>query len=380
MEEAITYLDNASTTRVCPEAVKAVTHAMESGYGNPSSLHRMGAEAARTLSQARESVAALLGCESECVCFTSGGSEANNLAIFGAATARRERHAVVTAAEHSSVSGAMKRLSETGWEVTFVSPEPDGSLDAQKLAAAVRPDTGLVSMMLVNNETGAVFPVEEAARRARKTAPRALIHCDGVQALGKLPLKAGRLPVDLISVSGHKICGPKGVGALYIRRGARIAPLIYGGGQEKGLRAGTEDIPMIAGFGAACQRLAGREKENLARAGALWACLREKLEAIPQVRLISPSGGSPYIMNFSVPGYRGETMLHFLESRDVFVSSGSACSRGAASPVLTAMGLPKKVVEGALRASFIYDSTEEDVDRMVSVLLEGIEQVAHTKP
>lgn len=377
MEETITYLDNASTTRVCPEAVRAVTEAMERDYGNPSSLHRMGAAAARTLSRARENVAALLGCESESVYFTSGGSEANNMAIFGAAGARRDRHAVVTAAEHSSVSGAMKRLAESGWQVDFVAPEADGTLDVEKFSAAVRPDTALVSMMLVNNETGAIFPVEEAARRAKLTAPRALIHCDGVQALGKLPLKAGRMPVDLMSVSGHKICGPKGVGALYIRRGAHIAPLICGGGQEKGMRAGTEDIPMIAGFGAACARLAGRERENLSRMKELWDYLRARLAELPQTRVLSPQGGSPYILNVSLPGYRGETMLHFLESRGVFVSSGSACSRGAASPVLTAMGLPKKTVDGALRVSFIYDSSREDADRLVDALREGIQQVAH---
>lgn len=375
--EEISYLDNASTTRVCPEAVEAVVEAMERGYGNPSSLHGMGASAARTMAEARERVAALLGCESESICFTSGGSEANNMAIFGAAGVRRERHAVVTAAEHSSVSGAMKRLGEQGWEITSVPPEPDGGLDPEKLLAAVRPDTALISMMLVNNETGAVFPVETAARRARAIAPRALIHCDGVQALGKLPLKAARLGVDLMSVSSHKICGPKGAGALYIRRGARIAPLIYGGGQEKGLRAGTEDLPMIAGFGAACHRLTGQIQKNHDRMLALWTLLREELEQIPEARILSPEGGSPYILNFSVPGYRGETMLHFLESRGIFVSSGSACSKGAASPVLTAMGLPKKVVDGALRASFIYDTEEKDVRRLAEALKEGIAKVAH---
>lgn len=375
--EEISYLDNASTTRVCPEAVAAAVEAMERGYGNPSSLHGMGAQAARTMAEAREKVAALLGCESESVCFTSGGSEANNMAVFGAAGVRRERHAVVTAAEHSSVAGAMKRLGEQGWEITAVAPEAGGTLDPEKMLAALRPDTALISMMLVNNETGAVFPVEEIARRAKAIAPRALIHCDGVQALGKLPLKAARMGVDLMSVSSHKICGPKGAGALYIRRGARIAPLIYGGGQEKGLRAGTEDLPMIAGFGAACGRLAGCVPKNYDRALALWKLLREELAGISQARILSPENGSPYIMNFSVPGYRGETMLHFLESRGVFVSSGSACSKGAASPVLTAMGLPKKIVEGALRVSLIYDTEERDIRRLAGALREGIEKVAH---
>lgn len=375
--KGISYLDNASTTKVCPEAVAAVVDAMERGYGNPSSLHRLGAEAARTLARARERVAGLMGCDPGCVYFTSGGSEANNTAVFGAA-GRRKGHAVATAAEHSSVSGAMKRLLEWGWDVTFVPPEADGSLDAGKLADAVRPDTALVSVMMVNNETGAVFPVEEAARRVKRAAPRALFHCDGVQALGKLPLKAGRSEIDLMSVSSHKIQGPKGVGALYVRRGVHIAPLICGGGQEKGLRAGTEDLPMIAGFGAACGALEGRVEEAGLRARALWKALRDRLEAIPGVVILSTEAGSPYILNFSAPGYRGETMLHFLESRDVFVSSGSACSRGAASPVLTAMGLPKRTVDGALRASLIYDTEEEDIIRLAAALAEGMEKVAHT--
>lgn len=380
MEDTISYLDNASTTRVCPAAVKAVLDAMERSYGNPSSLHRMGVEAARILAGARENTASLLGCENECVFFTSGGSESNNMAILGAAGNRREGHAVVTAAEHSSVAGAMRRLEELGWEVTAVAPETDGTLCLEKVAAAIRPSTSLVSMMLVNNETGAIFPVEEAASRAKAVAPRALIHCDGVQALGKLPLKVARTKIDLMSVSSHKICGPKGVGALYIRRGVHIAPLIYGGGQEKGMRAGTEDVPMIAGFGAACGQLSGRVQENLARARELWDYLCGKLEAFPQIRILSPKGGSPYIMNFTIPGYRGETMLHFLESRGVFVSSGSACSKGAASPVLLSMSLPKKMVEGALRVSLIYDTKREDIDRLAGALTEGIEQVAHTGP
>lgn len=373
----ISYLDNASTTKVCPEAVAAVVAAMERGYGNPSSLHRLGAEAARTLALARESVAGLLGCESECVYFTSGGSEANNMAVFGAA-GKRKGHAVTTAVEHSSVSGAMKRLAESGWDVTFVAPESDGTLNLEKITAAVGPDTALVSVMMVNNETGAVFPVEEAARRVKRIAPRALFHCDGVQAFGKLPLKAGRSGIDLMSVSSHKIRGPKGAGALYVRRGVHIMPLICGGGQEKGMRAGTEDLPMIAGFAAACQTLEGRVEELGVRARTLWNDLRDKLQAIPGVEILSPENGSPYILNFSLPGYRGETMLHFLETRDVFVSSGSACSKGAASPVLTAMGLPKRTVEGALRASFIYDTDAEAALRLADALIEGMEKVAHT--
>ena len=235
MEEKTAYLDNAATTRACPAAVEAAARMMRDCFGNPSSLHAMGLASAREMAAAREAVAALLGCQAECVTFTSGGSEANNLAVFGgaAARARRGKKLVTTAAEHSSVSEAMRRLESEGWEVAYVKPGPDGKLDAGAFADAVDERTALVSMMLVNNETGAIFPVAEAAKRIRRKNPETLIHCDGVQAFGKLPLRVSRMEVDLMSVSGHKICGPKGSGALYIRRGVRVLPQICGGGQER---------------------------------------------------------------------------------------------------------------------------------------------------
>ena len=271
----------------------------------------------------------------------------------------------------------MKRLEETGWTVAWVRPGPSGGIDPQEVADAVDGETTLVSMMMVNNETGARFPVERAAQLIRAKNPQTLIHCDGVQAFGKLPLKVARTEIDLMSVSGHKICAPKGSGALYIRRGVRILPLIYGGGQERGLRSGTESLPMIAAFGAACGQLAGQVQKNLAHAQELKAHLLKRVEQIPGVQVNSPDDGSPYIINLSVPGYRSETMLHFLESRGVYVSSGSACSKGASSPVLAAMGLPPAVVDSALRVSLIYDTTPGQIDRFADALEEGIASVAH---
>lgn len=379
MEGKQAYLDNAATTRVCEAAADAATTMMRECFGNPSSLHTMGAASARELTRAREAVAALMGCESECVCFTSGGSEANNLAIFGAAQAkaRRGKKLVTTAAEHSSVIGAMKRLEETGWTVTYIKPDKSGNIDPQAVADAVDGETTLVSMMMVNNETGAIFPVEQAARLIRAKNPQTLIHCDAVQAFGKQLIKFSRMEIDLASVSGHKICAPKGVGALYIRRGVRILPQICGGGQERGMRSGTENLPMIAAMGAACGELQGKVQERFAHVRELQDALVRKLEEIDGVCINSQGNASPYIMNFSVPGYRSETMLHFLESRGVFVSSGSACSKGATSPVLTAMGLSHAVIDSALRISLIYDSTQEEIDRLVSALLEGIASVAH---
>ena len=371
MEETIAYLDNAATTRPCPEAVQAVMEAMERGYGNPSSLHRLGAAAARAIAGARESAAALLGCKSECVYFTSGGSESNNMALLGAANARRERHIVTTAVEHSSVSGPLQWLESQGWEVTSIPPGPNGELDAGRILGAVRPDTAFISM----NSRG--FPVEEIARKGKRAFPRLLIHCDGVQAFGKLPLRLSHTEIDLFSASGHKIQGPKGSGLLYIRQGLHIAPFIRGGGQEKGMRSGTENVPMIAGFGAACQKLLNRVQGNYTAVRDLRDLLWQKLLTVPQVQVLSPEKGSPYILNFSIPGYRGETMLHYLESKNIFVSSGSACSKGAASPVLSAMGLPKPVIDGALRVSFIYNTSREEVERLVPALTQGLESIAH---
>lgn len=377
MEHKLAYLDNAATTRVCPAAIQAATRLMKECYGNPSSLHTMGVASSRELSKAREEVALALGCQSESVYFTSGGTESNNLAIFGGTQAkiRRGKKLIVTSAEHSSVEGAAKRLEETGWEVTYISPDSTGLVDAQAVADAVDEHTALVSMMYVNNETGAIFPIERAAKLIRAKNPETLIHCDGVQAFGKLPFRVSKMEIDLMSVSGHKICGPKGVGALYIRRGVRILPLVYGGSQEKGIRSGTESLPMIAAFAAACREL--KVADDFEKIQKLHDYLVEKLEEIPGVCINSPKNSSPYILNISVPGYRSEIMLHFLESRGVYVSSGSACSKGALSHVLRSMGLSPSLVDSALRISLIYDTRTKQLDQLIKGLKEGMEQLAH---
>ena len=253
----IAYLDNSATTRVCPQAAEKALQMMTACYGNPSSLHSLGAAAERELNAARQKVARLLGCRPQEVIFTSGGTESNNLAVLGAAQAkiRAGRHIVTTAVEHASVAAACSELERQGWEVTRLVPDPGAALTAQQVAAACRPDTVLVSVMMVNNETGARFPVDRIVPAVRRAAPGALIHCDAVQAAGKLPLNAARLGLDLMTVSAHKIHGPKGSGALYIRKGARILPRSFGGGQENGLRPGTEALPLHAAFGAAAEAL-----------------------------------------------------------------------------------------------------------------------------
>ncbi|HJD22943.1 MAG TPA: cysteine desulfurase [Firmicutes bacterium] len=365
----IAYLDNSATTRVCPQAAEKALEMMTSCFGNPSSLHSLGAAAERELDAARQKVARLIGCRPEEIVFTSGGTEANNLALFGAAEAKKRagRHIVTTAVEHASVAAACGELERQGWEITRLLPGPDGTLSAAQIAAACRPDTVLVSIMMVNNETGARFPVEQMAPAVRRAAPGALLHCDAVQAAGKLPLRAARWDLDLMTVSAHKIHGPKGSGALYIRKGVRLLPRVFGGGQERGLRPGTEAVPLHAAFGAAAEALPPFDEQE-----ALYLRLHQQLTdglaGLDGFTVNSPEGAVPYILNLSAPGIRSETLLHFLAERGVFVSSGSACSKGKKSPVLTALGLPAPRIDSALRVSFTHTTTPQEVDRLLDAL------------
>ena len=365
------YLDNSATTAVCRAAADKAYEMMTACWGNPSSLHTAGFEAEREMEAARSAVAGLLGAAPDTLTFTSGGTEANNLAIFGAAAAKARggRHIVTTAMEHPSVAAACGQLEKEGWEVTRLVPDGSGCIPLSALEAALRPDTMLVSMMLVNNETGAILPVEEAAPLVRRLAPRALLHCDAVQAFGKLPIRVRPMDVDLLTVSGHKIHAPKGCGALYVKKGVRILPRAFGGGQERGLRPGTEATPAIAAFGAAAAavpELAGQR----ARFEELMNRLLAGLERQEEILLHRPARHAPYILNLSVPGIRSETLLHFLAQRGVYVSSGSACSRGKSSPVLAALGLPPAEIDSALRVSLSRDNDEEDIDRFLA----GVEE------
>ncbi|MCI8553946.1 MAG: cysteine desulfurase [Clostridiales bacterium] len=372
MKEA--YLDNSATTAVCPEAAERAAKLMLCCYGNPSSLHRLGAAAQRELDTARAEVARLIGVRPETLIFTSGGTEANNLALFGAAAARRRagKRIVTTAVEHASVAAACEELERQGYEVVRLKPDADGRIEAEQLEQACTADTILCSVMMVNNETGAIFPVRELAAAARRRAPEVLFHCDAVQAAGKLALHAGRLDVDLMTLSGHKLHAPKGVGALYIRKGARLLPRTFGGGQERGLRPGTEPVPLIAAFGAAAAALPPPQ-EQARHYETLRRYLLEGLKDRNDVVWHLPANAAPYIVNLSVPGIRSETMLHFLAERGVYISSGSACSKGKRSPVLTAMGLPPAEIDSALRISFSRYNTKEDIDRLIRGITAGAE-------
>lgn len=381
------YLDNSATTRPWPEVVRAVVDTLENNYGNPSSLHRKGVEAGRVVSRAREAVAASLGVAPAEIVFTGAGSEAVNLAIKGARPGKRGGHVITTAVEHPAVLNACAQLEEQGVEVTVLPVDAAGVVDPERLAAALRDDTYLVSVMHVNNEVGAVQPLDEIAAvigAARGSGRRLLWHVDAVQAYGKLPLQPKQLGVDLLSVSAHKVHGPKGVGALYVAPHTPLRPLVAGGGQEGGLRSGTENVPGIAGFGVAAEMIA---REGHLVAGKLWSLKKKLVEgilaAVPGAVLNGPScdrenpRSAPHIASISFPGLRGEILLHALEERGIYVSTGSACSSGkkAGSHVLRAMGLREDVVEGTVRFSLSLGNTEEEIDYAVANAAAVVEEL-----
>ena len=372
------YLDNSATTQVLPAVAQKAVELMVKEFGNPASLHTRGFQARKLLEEARAQVAGALGAQPEEITFTSGGTESNNLVLFGAAQARRRlgNKIVTTAAEHDSVLNPCRALEQQGFQVVYLKPDSTGRLSEEALAQAIDEKTILVSVMLVNNETGAVFPVEAAGKAIRRKKAPALLHTDAVQGFGKLPFTVKRLGVDLLTLSGHKIHAPKGIGALYVKKGVRVLPRTLGGGQERGLRSGTESVPLICALGEAVKQLPPA-RETLERVGELNSLLRQHLAQLPQVTIHSPEEGLPYVLNFSAGRVRGETMLHFLAERGVYVSSGSACGRAKPSHVLEAMGLPKEQVESALRVSFSRFSTREDVEALAEGLKLGLETLAH---
>lgn len=367
------YLDNAATTKVCEEAIERMVFCLRDGYGNPSSLHTMGFNAETEMENAREKIARVMDADPACLFFTSGGTEANNLAVLGAAAAlaRSAKKAVVSGVEHSSVAACFTALEKEGWEIIRVLPDETGVITPKQVEEVCDGDTVLVSVMAVNNETGARFDIPAIAKAVRRKAPNAIIHTDCVQAFGKIPIRVKRWDVDLLSVSSHKIHGPKGCGALYIRKGVRILPRQFGGLQEQRLRPGTQAVPAIVGFGAAAAALPPVE-EQMAHFEALKATLIKELSDLPNLRWHLPQNGVPYIVNVSVTGFRSETLVHFLSERQVFVSSGSACSKGAKSPVLTAMGFPEDEIDSALRISFSRQTTIEEVAQLCAALKDAV--------
>ena len=354
------YLDNSATTQPNAACVAAMHELLTDCWFNPSSVYRPGMDAAHRLKTARAQTAQALGAEPERVFFTSGGTEADNWAIFSAAKrlGKRGKHIVTTAVEHHAVLHPMQQLEAQGFEVTYLQPDETGFVSVEALRAALRPDTILVSVMMVNNESGAVMPIADMVRAARRLSPLALFHTDAVQGFLKVPFKAKTLGADLISISGHKVHGPKGVGALYIRPGLPLPAFLHGGGQEGNFRSGTENVPGICGFGAAVA--ATDAAADIAKMVRLRDLAREILPEVPGLVLLGAQT-APHIVNLSLPGVRSQGIINCLQSDGIFVSAGSACSKGHRSHVLEAMRLPPAVIDGSVRVSFSADNEEADV-------------------
>ena len=372
------YFDNSATTRVCPEAAQAALAAMTETFGNPSSTYTLGREAKKLLDKSRRQVSDALGCSPEELVFTSCGSESDNWAILSGAEAmkRRGRHVIYSLVEHDAVRKSLDELEARGFAVTRLKPEKDGSVALQSVLDALREDTVLVSLMLVNNETGGVTDIAGISRALKAAGSPALLHTDAVQAFLKVPFAAKSLGADLISVSGHKIHAPKGVGALYIRKGLRLKPFVVGGSQEEGRRAGTEAMPQIAAFGEACRIGKAGMAENTARMARQKQQLLERLRAeIPELRWIESA--APHILSLSLPGWRSEVLMNFLEAREIYVSKSSACKKGGRSHVLEAIGLDARAIDGALRIGLSRMTTEEDILALVRGLMDARASLAH---
>lgn len=372
------YLDNAATTRVCPEAADMAYRVMTEQYGNPSSTHARGREAKRLLDAARRELALCLGCQPKELAFTSCGSEADNWALLSGAWAASARggHVISSMAEHDAVRKSLDELERRGYEVTRLPPDPSGAVPVQAVLDALRPDTVLVSLLLVNNETGAVNDIPGLARALKKTAPKVLLHCDAVQGFLKVPFTVKSLGADMVTISGHKIHAPKGIGALYIRSGLHLRPLILGGSQEDGRRAGTEAMPAICAFGEAARLGRALMAESTERmAGLRQRAVSRLLAENPGLVVIG--GGAPHILCVSLPGYRSEVLMSVLESRGISVSKSSACKKGGRSHVLEAMGLPAPVIDGALRLGLSRYTTAEELDAFCLCLCEARETLAH---
>jgi cysteine desulfurase len=369
------YLDNAATTPVRPEAAQAALTAMTEGFGNPSSLYPIGKAAKERREADRTRVAKALGCQSGEVFFTSCGTEGDNWAIrSGVEYGRRTgKHVITTAIEHAAVLEPCKALEQEGYEVTWLQPGADGTISIADLETALRPDTVLVSMMLVNNELGSVLPVAEAAQAIRRTGSPALLHTDAVQGFLKVPFTVKSLGVDLLTISGHKIGAPKGIGALYVRKELqrKWKPLMLGGGQESGFRPGTEPTAQIAAFGTACELGLQEQSETIARMAELKEYAKGALlTAVPELELVG-QGEAPHILCLTLPGYKSEVLVRLLGDQGICVSAGSACHRGKPSHVFAALPLSKGQRDGAFRVSFSPASTKDEVDALAQALAQA---------
>lgn len=368
------YFDNSATTRCYDSVKEIVIRTMTEDFGNPSAMHLKGVEAEKYVKDSAAKLARILKVQEKEILFTSGGTESDNLALIGAAMANKRsgNHIITTAVEHPAVSQPALFLQEQGFEVTYLPVDSRGVVKLDALEAVLRPDTILVSVMYVNNEVGAVMPVEEIGRRIREKSPKALFHVDAIQAFGKYRIYPKKMGIDLLSVSSHKIHGPKGVGFLYINEKAKLQPQILGGGQQSGMRSGTDNVPGIAGLGVAAEEIYRDLDANVERMYSLKEHIAKGLEKIPDIRIngMALREGAPQILSISVMGVRSEVLLHSLEERGIFVSAGSACSSHKRKPssTLTAMGMAKDQIESTVRLSFSEENTAEEADYFLQVM------------
>lgn len=371
------YFDNAATTKPDKSVTQAVCECMDETFGNPSSLHTLGIRAQQKVDNARKSIAAALSVMPETVYFTSGATESTNLAVRGAAGTygRRKKRVITTTVEHSSVKEAFNRLEQEGFEVIRIAPGSDGSFDPAEFADAVNENTCLISVMLVNNETGALLPVKKIFSLAKRKNSEIITHCDAVQAFMKIPVRPADLNADLISMSAHKIYGPKGTGALYVKKGVRLLKQNLGGKQENDMRGGTEAVPLISGFGQAIDLLSGNMNERIKTLEHLKEYFIEKISTLDGIHINSSGDTVPYIINISVCGIRSEIMLHYLEEKEIYVSSGSACSKGAKSGVLSQFGINAQDEDSALRISLSHMNTTDEIDQFIEALAAGQKRI-----
>ena len=364
------YLDNSATTKPCPEAVEAMAKAMTENWGNPSALYNFGIDTARQLKTARHTVAAALGAEPDRVFFTSGGTEADNWAIFSTAKryGKKNKHIITTAIEHHAILHCMKELEAQGFEVTYLQPDETGTVTVEALKAALRKDTILVSIMMVNNEVGSVMPIDRMAKITHKLCPDAIFHTDAVQGFLKIPFAAKTLGADLISISSHKVHGPKGVGALYIAPRLKSFPAyLHGGGQEGNFRSGTEGTPAIFSFAAACAAGSASFREDIKKEQELLTFLAEQLSSLPGIHL-NGSHAAPHVLNIGIPGVPTQNSINILQDHSICVSAGSACAKGHRSHVLDAMNVSPEIIDGSFRVSLCKDTTKEELDTLIDVI------------
>jgi len=367
------YFDNASTTRVIPEAAQAAVFTMCDAFGNPSSLHSLGFNAEKLVKEAKSTISSVLHCDAKEITFTSCGSESNNLAIFGtAARSGRKKHMITTEFEHPSVLNAAKKLEAQGYEVTYISPRTDGSVHSEDVASAVREDTFLVSVMSVNNEIGAIMDIPSISRAVKEKNRNVIVHTDAVQAFLKIPIHTKKYGADIISISGHKVHAPKGIGAIYIKQGTSLAPQIVGGGQENGMRSGTEPTAQISAFAKAVELSANEYTDNADNMRRLIDKLKNDLSQFPGVHIFTAKNSAPHILTAAFEKYPSEVLMRILEEDEIYVSAGSACSKGKKSHVLKALKIPDKLIGSAIRISLSRFSTDEEVDHFIACVKEKL--------